>query len=118
MKPLLLILSNGGQISPTLYEGYSELKEAYGDPAAKSIVQFRSAHVAALLRIAKEENLLHDSQARNVQDFDVYFNDELFEGAKEGLKEYLRDMPAEIGNFKVYEGRQNIEVRRRRSPSR
>ncbi|KAF7437327.1 hypothetical protein PC9H_004166 [Pleurotus ostreatus] len=86
---------NGGHITPPLYHDYSSLKKEFGAAIAQRIIRFRLAHLQEFLRVAEEEGLLIDSQARRVQTFDVFFDRETFLQAKAKLEEYSRDMPNE-----------------------
>ncbi|KAF4605698.1 hypothetical protein EYR40_004487 [Pleurotus pulmonarius] len=86
---------NGGHITPPLYHDYSSLKKEFGATVAKRIIRFRLAHLDEFLRVAEEEGLLIDSQARKVQTFDVFFDRETFLQAKAKLDEYSRDLPNE-----------------------
>lgn len=86
---------NGGHITPPLYHDYSSLKKEFGATVAQRIIRFRLAHLQEFLRVAEEEGLLIDSQARRVQTFDVFFDRETFLQAKAKLEEYSRDMPNE-----------------------
>ncbi|KAJ7596303.1 FAD dependent oxidoreductase [Mycena floridula] len=94
---------NGGHITPLLYHDYAELKKVNGIDQARSIIRFRLAHLAELLRVAKEEGLLEDSQAREVQTFDVFFAKEMLELSKKKLAAYLVDIPEETENWEVLE---------------
>lgn len=97
---------NGGHITPPLYHDYSSLKKEFGAPVAKRIIRFRLAHLDEFLRVAEEEGLLIDSQARKVQTFDVFFDHETFLQAKVKLEEYSRDMPNE---GKVYSALDSLD---------
>ncbi|KAF9236693.1 FAD dependent oxidoreductase [Melanogaster broomeanus] len=65
---------NGGHISPPLYHDYTTLREDHGD--------FRLAHLRELRRAAEEEGILEESQWREVETVDVFYNQEQFEKAK------------------------------------
>ncbi|KAF8639391.1 hypothetical protein AX17_001516 [Amanita inopinata Kibby_2008] len=94
---------NGGHITPVLYPHYSELKEQYGAEVAKEIIRFRLAHLPQILKVAVEENLLEDSQCREVEAFDVFHDADLYSRAKEMLSEYQKDLRDEGPKFKVHE---------------
>ncbi|KAH6917691.1 FAD dependent oxidoreductase-domain-containing protein [Coprinopsis sp. MPI-PUGE-AT-0042] len=94
---------NGGHLNPILYQEYLELKAQYGKPMAQKIICFRLAHVDELLEVSKEGGLDDDSQAREVEAFDVYSDHHLFETAKEMLAEYQEDFPDASASYRIYE---------------
>ena len=102
---------NGGHITPVLYPDYIGLKETYGKEMAKKIIRFRLSHLEQLLAVAKEENLLDDSQCRQVEAFDVFHDAGLFRKALSWLREYQTDLPEEGLHFKVYESPDELKVR-------
>ncbi|KAF7370571.1 FAD-dependent protein [Mycena sanguinolenta] len=57
---------NGGHITPPLFHDYLRIKEEVGVDMAKAIIRFRLAHLAELLRVAEEDEILEDSQCREV----------------------------------------------------
>ena len=63
-----------------------------------------------MLRIAVEEGLLQDSQCREVQTFDVFFEKEMFELSKVKLKAYLDDIPEETEKWTILEGEESLKV--------
>ena len=95
---------NGGHIAPVLYAQYGELKERYGMEVAKEIIRFRLAHLPEMLKVAAEENLIEESQCREVQVFDVFHEAGLYGEAKAMLAEYQKDLPCEGSSFQVHEG--------------
>ncbi|KAI3615497.1 fad dependent [Moniliophthora roreri] len=100
---------NGGHLTPILYAGYSDLKKKHGKQAAQKIIYFRLAHLTELLQVAKDENLLEDSQARKVQTFNVFFDNHFYEDHKEDLKAYLEDFPEMRSKWETIDGEQAIE---------
>ncbi|KAJ7765416.1 nucleotide-binding domain-containing protein [Mycena maculata] len=84
---------NGGHITPPLYHDYLALKKEHGPEMAKSIIEFRLAHFAELIQVSKEENILADSQCREVETFDVFFEQEMFDLAVRSLTLYINEMP-------------------------
>ena len=52
---------NGGHISPSVYNEFSQLKTTHGLSGALQIIGFRLAHISALISAATGENLLADS---------------------------------------------------------
>ncbi|KAJ7461363.1 nucleotide-binding domain-containing protein [Mycena galericulata] len=84
---------NGGHVSPNTYQDYAQLARTYGASAAREIMRFRLAHLPALLVVAKEEDLLRDSQARTVEQFDVFLQDAAFRRAQDALKVYTDALP-------------------------
>ena len=101
---------NGGHCSPNTFEDYLELRDTLGLAAATQIIQFRLAHISALINVATEEALLADCQARDVEEYNVYANKQLFESAKDLLEKYLKDVPEEGKRYEIYETREEIEV--------
>ncbi|KDR78379.1 hypothetical protein GALMADRAFT_155321 [Galerina marginata CBS 339.88] len=102
---------NGGHASPLIYNEYFELKKTHGAATALQILRFRLAHITTLIDVAKEENLLSESQARLVEDFDAYLRPELFSKAKKDLDNFVKEVPKEISDsFAVIEERNAIET--------
>lgn len=97
-------------MTPVLWQDYADLKMRHGQSAAQQIIRFRLAHIAQLLQVAKEDGLEEDSQGRNVEAFDVFYNAGLFRKAKELLEEYKRDLPFESREYKVWETREELDV--------
>ncbi len=64
-----------------------------------------------MLRVSTEEDLLGDSQARETQAFDVFFEQAFFDDMKGRLELYLEDIPEERENWSVLEGTDCIKVR-------
>ncbi|KAK0440839.1 FAD dependent oxidoreductase [Armillaria borealis] len=95
---------NGGHITPPLYHDYLELKKKHGAEAAKQIIQFRLSHLDELISVAEEEGLTEESQCRKVDTYDVYFDKDVFEGAKEKLGALLGGA-AEREGWLGYDGR-------------
>ena len=73
-------------------------------------MRFRLSHFPDIFAAATEENLLEDSQCRQVQAFDVYHDSALFQSAKTDLATYRGDLPIESRNYKCYEGADDIKV--------
>ncbi|KAJ7612451.1 FAD dependent oxidoreductase [Mycena polygramma] len=92
---------NGGHITPPLFHDYLTLKEEHGTEMAKSIIEFRLAHLAELIRVSREEDILADSQCREVETFDVFFDDETFDLAVQKLTVYLDEMPEQRELWRV-----------------
>lgn len=104
------MLRNGGHITPLLYADYLDLKKEYGLETAKKIIRFRLSHLPQLLAGAAEEGLLEESQCREVEAFDVFYDPGLYQEAKAKLAGYKKDLPAESAPFKVYETIDEIQV--------
>ncbi|KAJ7247630.1 FAD dependent oxidoreductase [Mycena haematopus] len=92
---------NGGHITPPLFHDYFALKKDLGAEMAKSIIQFRLAHLAELLRVAEEDGILADSQCREVETFDVFFEQETFDSAVQSLNMYLDEMPEQRRMWRI-----------------
>lgn len=59
---------------------------------------------------AKDEQLLADSQARTVEEYDVYLNKDLFDTSKGELDTFVKEAPRDAEGFKVIEGEKAIKV--------
>ncbi|KAF7356564.1 Fad dependent [Mycena venus] len=92
---------NGGHITPLLFHDYLTLKKQFGAERAKSIIRFRLAHLAELIRVSKEEDILADSQCREVETFDVFFEQEAFDLAVQNLNAYLDEMPEQRRMWRI-----------------
>ena len=101
---------NGGHISPPLYHDYSSLKRNHGQGVAQKIIKFRLAHLQELRHVAEEEGILPESQWREVETVDVFYNSELFKKAKTKLQRYKADLPFDAEHHHVYEAEKAIEV--------
>jgi hypothetical protein len=77
---------------------------------AQKIIRFRLAHIDELLRVSNEEGLDVDSQAREVQTFDVYSDCSLFEEAKSMLAEYQEDLPDASASYRIHGDRKELRV--------
>lgn len=102
--------SNGGHITPVLYQDYTALKNHHGPEIAAQIIRFRLSHLSELLAVASEENLLGDSQCRETQSYDVYQDTGLYHSAKQLLEIYKRDLPLEGSEFEVVENKDALAV--------
>ncbi|KAJ7152355.1 nucleotide-binding domain-containing protein [Mycena filopes] len=100
---------NGGHISPNTYQDYSDLASKYGAAAAQAIIRFRLAHLPALLAVAEGEGLLHASQARAIDQFDVYLNGTLYQRAKEALASLIEALPERRGKHTTYDDKIGFE---------
>ncbi|KAF8901023.1 FAD dependent oxidoreductase [Gymnopilus junonius] len=101
---------NGGHASPIIYNEYEDLKKDYGVTVAQQILRFRIAHINGLIEVARQENLLSESQARLVEDYDAFLHPELFEKAKSQLDGYLKEVPDDMKEyFSVIQERSDID---------
>ncbi|KAJ7449412.1 nucleotide-binding domain-containing protein [Mycena galericulata] len=104
---------NGGHVSPNTYQDYAQLARTYGARAARDIMRFRLAHLPALLAVAKEEGLLRDSQARTVEQFDVFLQDAAFRRAQDALKVYTDALPERREKHRIQDDKlflQNLQL--------
>lgn len=102
---------NGGHASPIIYNEYEDLKNDYGVTVAQQILRFRIAHINGLVEVAKQEDLLSESQARIVEDYDVFLHPAPFEKAKSQLDMYLKEVPEDMKEyFSVIQERGDIDV--------
>ncbi|KAJ7703769.1 hypothetical protein B0H16DRAFT_1394643 [Mycena metata] len=92
---------NGGHVTPLIYHDYAALKKKHGAEMAQSILKFRFAHIAELIQVSKDEDILADSQCRAVETFDVFFNQEMFDLAVQNLNAYLDEMPEQRKLWRV-----------------
>lgn len=102
---------NGGHISPNVYDDYSGLKKKHGASLALQILRFRLAHISVLIAAAEEEGLLSESQARVVEEFDVFMQQSMFEDAKNELYPFLKEAQEDNDKFQVLESHEDLEVR-------
>ncbi|KZT09018.1 FAD dependent oxidoreductase [Laetiporus sulphureus 93-53] len=100
---------NGGHINPPLYHDYSQLKEKFGEDAAKQTIRFRLAHLKEMKRIADDEDILKESQFRDTEHLDVFTCPDTYAKAKENLAKWKTDMPEEAGSFGFCDKTEAIE---------
>ncbi|KAI1790486.1 FAD dependent oxidoreductase [Ganoderma leucocontextum] len=100
---------NGGHINPPLYQDYTELKEKYGEHAAKLLIAFRMSHITEMQRIASQENVQKESQVRETEHLDVYTCSTAFAEAKQNLVKWRAEMPLESSTFVVHGREEAIE---------
>lgn len=101
---------NGGYISPNLYNDYSGLKKKHGAPLARQILGFRLAHISTLITVAEQEGLLAESQARVVEEFDVFADQSVFQNAKSKLQAFTNEVQEYTDKLKAFEGREDMAV--------
>ncbi|KAK0440433.1 FAD dependent oxidoreductase [Desarmillaria tabescens] len=101
---------NGGHITPPLYHDYLDLKSKYGAETAKQIIRFRLLHLDELIGVAEEEGLMEESQCRKVETYGVFFDKDVFEGAREKLDRYLEEIPTEKGGWGTMEGSAGMQL--------
>jgi hypothetical protein len=101
---------NGGHIAPPLYHDYLSLKRDHGQVVAQKVIKFRLAHLEELRRVAEEEGILPETQWREVETVDVFYNAELFQKAKVKVQRYKADLPFDAEHHRVYEAEEAIEV--------
>ncbi|KAF8126969.1 FAD dependent oxidoreductase [Boletus edulis] len=100
---------NGGHITPSLYQDFEILRQDHGDAAAHKIIKFRLAHLHELRRAAEEEGVFEQSQWRQVETVDAFFNRDLFAKAKAQVQAYQQALPSEASYYRVYESPEAIE---------
>ncbi|KAG9314934.1 FAD dependent oxidoreductase [Chiua virens] len=94
---------NGGHISPPLYHDYTLLRDDHGDAMAAKIIKFRLSHLDEFRRAAEEEGVMEESQWRQVESVDAFFDQELFTKAKAKVQAYQQALPFEASHHQVYE---------------
>ncbi|KAJ7890489.1 FAD dependent oxidoreductase [Mycena olivaceomarginata] len=100
---------NGGHITPLVFHDYLALKKEHGAEMAKSIIEFRLAHLAELIQVGKEEEILVDSQCREVETFDVFFEQETFDSAVQNLNICLDEMPEQRGKWRIVDAEECVQ---------
>ncbi|KAG1720741.1 hypothetical protein EDB19DRAFT_1775556 [Suillus lakei] len=100
---------NGGHISPPLYHDYTSLKRDHGQPVAQKMMKLRLAHLEELRSVAEQEGILAESQWREVESVDVFYNSDMFEKAKTKVQTYKADLPFDAKHHEVYEAKEAIE---------
>ena len=80
-----------------MYHDYVELKEKYGESAARTLVAFRRAHITEMLRVASDEDILKEVQVRETEHLDVFTCPTAFGEAKENLAKWRAEMVAYDG---------------------
>lgn len=78
-------------MAPSAYMSYSNLKTTHGPSVAHKINLFQLAHLPALIAAAAEEGLAAASQVREVEEYDVFLQEALFE-AKREMGVYVGDV--------------------------
>ncbi|KAJ6581543.1 FAD dependent oxidoreductase [Mycena capillaripes] len=100
---------NGGHVTPLLYHDYVALKKEHGAEMAKKILKFRMAHLAELIRVSEEDDILADSQCRQVETFDVFFDQETFDSAVRNLAVYLDEMPEQRKMWRIVDAEECVK---------
>ncbi|KAG1775000.1 FAD dependent oxidoreductase [Suillus placidus] len=100
---------NGGHISPPLYHDYTSLKRDHGQVVAQKMIKLRLAHLEELRSVAEQEGILTESQWREVESVDVFYNSDMFEKAKTKVQTYKADLPFDAEHHKVHEAKEAIE---------
>lgn len=77
---------------------------------AKKLIRFRLSHFAELKRVSEEEGILEQTQCREVEHCDVYYDTKSFNSAKKKLGVYKADMGMEAANFQVHGSRDACKV--------
>jgi hypothetical protein len=77
---------------------------------AKKIIRFRLSHLKELLAAAEEEDMVMQSQCRDGESFNVYYDEDKWLIAKKKLATWKRDMPGESRGFRVVEKKEVAEV--------
>ena len=60
--------------------------------------------------MASVEDILKESQVRDTEHLEVFFERDAFAEAKQGLEAWKADMPDESQGFDAYEGNEAIKV--------
>jgi glycine/D-amino acid oxidase-like deaminating enzyme len=97
---------NGGHIKFAPYGAYPRWRERFGRTIARELVRFRLAHLDALTALADTlgpETVKH-AEIRRVRTLDVFFERDVFEQARAGLRIFLEDFPELASEWEVWEG--------------
>jgi len=86
------------------------LRENYGDADAQKMIKFRLAHLHELRRAAEEEGVLEQSQWRQVETVDAFYDPDQFAKAKSKVQAYQQALPSEASHHRVYESAEAIQV--------
>ena len=105
-----LFYRNGGHVKPPLHHDYLLLKKRLGPEQAAKLIRLRLMHLREMLAVASEDDILSESQCREVDSLDVYFAQEDFDEAKKQLKAWKKDMPEESKDYIALDSRESIEV--------
>ncbi|KAF8448244.1 FAD dependent oxidoreductase-domain-containing protein [Kalaharituber pfeilii] len=107
---------NGGHIKTSPYLEYKCLESRYGKESTARILEFRRRHLYELGKVAAEEGALKESEFREVETVDAYFDEGAWRKAKENLHHYIRDYGVKENNengdewkYKIWEGEQARE---------
>ena len=95
-----------------MYHDYNELKELYGEHAAKVLIAFRRSHISELQHVASVEDIQKESQCRETEHLDVFTCPTAFATAKSNLAKWRAEMPLEASSFVSYERDEAIQVGR------
>jgi hypothetical protein len=74
---------------------FSYLKERFGAEAANKMCKFRSSHIQELLQLIKEEGLVGAAELKEVEAVDVGIEAEKWEELKQGIDDYVENVPAD-----------------------
>ncbi|KAF8554435.1 FAD dependent oxidoreductase [Imleria badia] len=100
---------NGGHITPPVFRDFAIWQQDHGHAEAHKIAKFRLAHIQELRRAAEEEGLLEQSQWRQVETVNAFFDRELFARVKAKLQAYQQALPSEASHHRVYESAEAIQ---------
>ncbi|PVH81662.1 putative FAD dependent oxidoreductase [Cadophora sp. DSE1049] len=94
---------NGGHINEAGFDVYSNVAEVLGKDIAAKVTRFRLGHLPLLLEIAREEQLLEETQIRTVESVFAFFDSTRFLEAKAALALFKADMPLESKDHRIFE---------------
>jgi hypothetical protein len=75
------------------------------------MIKLRLAHLEELRSVAEQEGILAESQWREVESVDVFYNSDMFEKAKRKVQTYKADLSFDAEHHEVHEAKEAIEVR-------
>ena len=87
------------------------MKRKHGAEQAAKLIRFRLKHIREMMTVAEEDKLFEESNLREVDSLDVYYNPELFASAKKDLETWRADMPEESREYVSVESEEAVEVR-------
>ncbi|RDW78377.1 hypothetical protein BP5796_06229 [Coleophoma crateriformis] len=99
---------NGGHIKTAPYELFYLMKEKLGVDQAKKIVQYQMILLDLLPKLAKEKGW-HKAEARKVETVDLFFDDKMFEKARQWADELRIHMPEYYNDIRFWDAKEAQE---------
>lgn len=93
-----------------MFEDYADIKKKYGREEAEKFIRLRLKHIQELISVAKEEGVLEESQAREVEGLDVYLDWEAYRENVRHFEECATEMPEEAQGIFYTDGKDAVEL--------